>query len=299
MSMSELATRVQLGVDTKRDSSRVRSNSLRDARAKDNRQKSSVGRSDNDGLAPGGSNSTFEELTFAGQPYVKVLVVEDDVELLSALKRYLNEKHFLVTTTDNGSEAVTMLLDSDETYGAVILDIMLPGLDGREVCRQVRGAGCWVPIVMVTALGETEDRITGLERGADDYLVKPFSLEELSLRLRALIRRSEATWISVLQLGELRVNLQSRQSWRGDVELSLTHREFQLLEFFLRHPGLVLSRNTIRSAVWGVADNKAISDNLIDHHIAHLRKKIDRPSLTSYIETLSRIGYRLRTSESG
>ncbi len=234
----------------------------------------------------------------ADEPIASVLVVEDDPELRSAIKRYLNERRFLVTAVQNGKEALRLLLDSDDPYDAVVLDILLPGLDGGEVCRRARGAGCWVPIVMVTALGEIDDRIDGFQRGADDYLVKPFSLEELSLRLRALIRRSEATWVSMLSVGDLRMNLHTRQAWRGEVELNITHREFQLLELFLRHPGLVLSRNIIRSAVWGSADAKDVSGNLIDQYIAHLRRKIDQRSDVSSIETLSRIGYRLRSVES-
>lgn len=231
----------------------------------------------------------------SSEAFANVLVAEDDAELLSAMRRYLYEKRFLVTAVDNGKDAVTLLLDSDDSFDVVVLDILLPGFDGREVCRQVRGAGCWVPIVMVTALGETDDRIVGLKNGADDYLVKPFSLEELSLRLRALIRRSEATWVSVLQVGELRMNLHTRQAWRGEVELNLTHREFQLLEVFLRHPGLVLSRNIIRTTVWKGSEGQEVSTNLIDQYIAHLRRKIDRQSGPSNIETLSRVGYRLRT----
>lgn len=271
------------------------SDAVSNFRAIDYRQESKIISSGNLGISFVGPDSKPDDLAISNQPHARILIVEDDPELLSAMKRYLNEKRFSTTTTSNGSSAVSILLNSDETYEAVVLDIMLPGLDGREVCRQVRGAGCWVPIVMVTALGESEDRIAGLELGADDYIVKPFSLEELSLRLRALIRRSEATWVSVLQFGELGINLQTRQAWCGEDELNLTHREFQLLELFLRHPGLVLSRNTIRSAVWGVMDNKTVSNNLIDHHIAHLRRKIDRPALSSSIETLSRIGYRLRS----
>lgn len=233
------------------------------------------------------------------EPLIDVLVVEDDPELLSALRRYLHEKRFVVSAVEDGNEAVRLLLESESCFDAVVLDLLLPGLDGREVCRLVRGAGCWVPIVMVTALGEIGDRIVGLQRGADDYLVKPFSLEELSLRLRALTRRSEATWISTLQVGRLRMNLHTRQAWRGEVELNLTHREFQLLELFLRHPGLVLSRNIIRSSVWRDSSTGDVSSNLIDQYIAHLRRKIDGPSSTiSNIETLSRIGYRLRTAES-
>ncbi len=237
------------------------------------------------------------EVASSYEPFAHVLVVEDDVELLSAMRRYLYERHFLVTAVENGNEAVRLLLDSDDTFDAVVLDILLPGLDGREVCRQVRGAGCWVPIALVTALGELDDRITGLKHGADDYLVKPFSLEELSLRLRALIRRSEASWISVLQVGDLRMNLHSRQAWRGEAEMNLTHREFQLLELFLRHPGLVLSRNIIRTSVWGGSDAENVSANLIDQYIAHLRRKIDRASGIGSIETLSRVGYRMRAAE--
>ena len=242
--------------------------------------------------------SELSDAASTDEPFANVLVVEDDPELLSAIRRYLYEKRFLVTMVQNGKEALRLLLDSDDTYDAVVLDILLPGLDGREVCRRARGAGCWVPIVMVTALGEIDDRIDSFQRGADDYLVKPFSLEELSLRLRALIRRSEASWVSMLSVGELRMNLHTRQAWRGAEELNVTHREFQLLELFLRHPGLVLSRNIIRTAVWGTAEAKDVSGNLIDQYIAHLRRKIDRRSDVSSIETLSRVGYRLRSVES-
>ena len=242
--------------------------------------------------------SELSDAASTDEPFANVLVVEDDPELLSAIRRYLYEKRFLVTMVQNGKEALRLLLDSDDTYDAVVLDILLPGLDGREVCRRARGAGCWVPIVMVTALGEIDDRIDSFQRGADDYLVKPFSLEELSLRLRALIRRSEASWVSMLSVGELRMNLHTRQAWRGEEELNVTHREFQLLELFLRHPGLVLSRNIIRTAVWGTAEAKDVSGNLIDQYIAHLRRKIDRRSDVSSIETLSRVGYRLRSVES-
>ena len=242
--------------------------------------------------------SELSDTASSDEPFANVLVVEDDPELLSAIRRYLYEKRFLVTMVQNGKEALRLLLDSDDTYDAVVLDILLPGLDGREVCRRARGAGCWVPIVMVTALGEIDDRIDSFQRGADDYLVKPFSLEELSLRLRALIRRSEASWVSMLSVGELRMNLHTRQAWRGEEELNVTHREFQLLELFLRHPGLVLSRNIIRTAVWGTAEAKDVSGNLIDQYIAHLRRKIDRRSDVSSIETLSRVGYRLRSVES-
>lgn len=246
---------------------------------------------------PPGVSGTARDTAVSDEPFANVLVVEDDPELLSAVRRYLYEKRLLVTAVQDGNEAVRLLLDSDDSYDAVVLDILLPGLDGREVCCQVRGAGCWVPIMMVTALGEIDDRIEGFQRGADDYLVKPFSLEELSLRLRALIRRSGATWVWMLSVGDLQMNLQTRQAWRGEVELNLTHREFQLLELFLRHPGLVLSRNIIRTAVWGASEAKDVSGNLIDQYIAHLRRKIDRPSSVSSIETLSRVGYRLRTAE--
>lgn len=242
-------------------------------------------------------STNFASLSLVGQPRPRVLVVEDDAVLSSALKRYLVEKHFDVTIVEYGSDAVRLLLDSESSFDAVVLDVLLPGMDGREVCRQVRGAGCWVPIVIATALEQAEDRIDGFERGADDYITKPFSLEELSLRLRALIRRNESAWVYVLQAGPLKINLQSRQAWCNDGELSLTHREFQLLELFLRHPGLVLSRNTIRSAVWGSEDRKVVSDNLIDHYIASLRKKIGGSQLAAYLETLSRIGYRLRVPE--
>lgn len=228
-----------------------------------------------------------------GPPGARVLVVEDDVELVCALRTYLVEAGFEVVAVGDGEEAFGLLLEV-ERFDAVVLDVLLPGLDGREVCQRLRGAGCSVPIVMVTALGEVEDRITGLSRGADDYLVKPFSLEELSLRLRAVVRRGESGPEAVLQLGDLRVDLLTHQAWRGDTKLKLTEREFKLLELFLRRPGLVLSRDSIWSTVWGATEK--VSENLIDQHIAHLRKKVDRPFGRNDIETLTRVGYRMRAS---
>ncbi len=232
----------------------------------------------------------------AAQP--RILVVEDDRELASVLRRYLTDEGFTADVVDDGEWAVGMLTTVDCPIDAVVLDLMLPGISGREVCQRVRAAGRWVPIVMVTALGDTGDRVQGFADGADDYLAKPFSLRELVMRLRAVLRRTggwgaaSAAPTAVLEVGDLRLDLLHRRCWRAGAELALAPREFEVLEYFMRRPGLVISRRGILAGVWGT--DATVSPNTVDQYLALLRRKIDTPFGRSDLETLPRVGYRLR-----
>ncbi len=236
-----------------------------------------------------------------GAVRARILLVEDDRELASVLRRHLTDEGFTVDLASDGEWAVRILTLADCPIDAVLLDLMLPGLGGREVCRRLRSAGCWLPVLMVTALGDTADRIQGFADGADDYLPKPFSLDELVMRLRALLRRAagigQTPAGTTLEVGDLRLDLLHRRCWRGETELSLTPREFEVLEFFMRRAGLVISRQSILEAVWGA--NRTVSANTVDQYLALLRRKIDAPFGRADLETLPRVGYRLRIPWTG
>ncbi len=236
-----------------------------------------------------------------GQAYFqamdRVLVVEDDEELLSALERHLSEEGFVVETAQDGNEALAMLLSPASELragrtGAVVLDLLLPGLNGREVCYRLRAAGCWVPVLMASAFGEVEDRVQGFHDGADDYLVKPFSLAELVVRLRAIMRRDAWREGRSLEVGDLRLDLATQRVWRQGREVGLSRRELAVLSVLMNRPGIVLSRQAIVRAVWGREERR--SANLLEQHISKLRRKLDTPCEPSHIDTLPRVGYRLR-----
>lgn len=242
------------------------------------------------GVSPGAAG--------AGAGGERVLVVEDDEELRCALQRHLGEVGFEVEVCGHGEAALALLLarcrePAGRPFGAVVLDLLLPGLNGREVCYRLRSAGCWVPVLMATAFGELEDRIQGFEEGADDYLVKPFSLAELVVRLRALLRRAAVRDDGYLEVGDLRLDLLAQQAWRGSCPIELTRRELAVLQVLMRRPGIVLSRQAIMGAVWGV-EASSVSANLLEQYIARLRRKLDAPFGRADIETLSRVGYRIR-----
>ncbi|MHB8457227.1 MAG: response regulator transcription factor, partial [Acidimicrobiales bacterium] len=224
-------------------------------------------------------------------------VVEDDEQLCSVLRRHLVEEGFAVRVASDGEHALKELLGSEgmgssRSFAAVVLDLLLPGMSGRELCNRLRRAGYGVPVVMITALGEIEDLLQCFEVGADDYLVKPFSLAELVARLRAVLRRGPTAGQSLLEVGDLRLDLLSHRGWRGETELELAPREFEVLELFMRRAGLVLTRKNILSAVWG-SDHR-VSENSVDQYVVHLRRRIDWPFGRSDIETVPRVGYRLR-----
>jgi two-component system OmpR family response regulator len=174
----------------------------------------------------------------------------------------------------------------------VVLDLMLPELDGVQVCRQLREAGVWTPVLMLTARDGVDDRVAGLDAGADDYLVKPFSFAELLARLRALVRRGAGERPSVLEVGDLRLDPATRQAWRDTTELRLSAKEFALLETFMRRPGQVLSRYQLLEHAWDYAyENRS---NVVDVYVRYLRDKIDRPFGRDSLETVRGVGYRLR-----
>ncbi|MDA8294970.1 MAG: response regulator transcription factor [Actinomycetota bacterium] len=226
----------------------------------------------------------------------RVLVVEDDEELLAALRRHLREEGFHVEVASDGEQALAELLGGTcaglPGVGAVVLDLLLPGLNGREVCHRLRAAGCWVPVLIATAYGELEDRLAGFGDGADDYLVKPFSLAELVVRLRAIMRRSSSQEPGLLSVGDLTLDLGGTRAWRGGAELVLSRREYDVLRTLMRRPGIVLSRNAIVAAVWG--RDASVTPNLLDQYISRLRRKVDEPFGCSDIETVLRVGYRIR-----
>jgi two-component system OmpR family response regulator len=221
---------------------------------------------------------------------MRVLVVEDDEKLAGLLQRGLRRQGMGVDVAGTGEDAVTRATAT--AYDLIVLDVMLPGWDGLEVVRRLRDQGIWSPTLMLTALGEVEDRVRGLDGGADDYLSKPFSFDELLARLRALLRRGASPRPIVLQVADLRLDPATRQAWRGQVELALTTREFSLLETFMRRPGEVLSRFELLEHVWD--DSYENRSNVIEVYIGYLRDKLDRPFGRGSLETVRGAGYRLR-----
>ena len=221
---------------------------------------------------------------------MRVLVVEDEPKMAGLVKRGLEEEGMAVDVAAKGEDAVWMAGSTE--YDAVVLDVMLPGLDGFEVCRRLRADDVWTPVLMLTARDAVEDRVAGLDGGADDYLVKPFSFEELLARLRALARRGAAERPAVLEVGDLRLEPATRRVTRGDVEISLSQKEFALLETLMLRPGRALSRLQLLEHAWD--DTYENRSNVVDVYIRYLREKIDRPFGTDTIETVRGIGYRLR-----
>jgi len=209
------------------------------------------------------------------------------------LKRGLEEEGHAVDVAGDGPEG--LWLATENSYGAVVLDVMLPGFDGFELCRKLRAAGVWTPVLMLTARDAVDDRVRGLDAGADDYLVKPFSLLELAARLRALVRRDDRARPTVLAEGDLKLDPASKRAWRGGTELQLSPKEFSLLELFLRHPGTVLTRSQILEAAWDFAYDG--TSNVVDQYVTYLRRKIDVPFGRHDLETVRGTGYRLRHVE--
>ena len=221
---------------------------------------------------------------------MRVLVVEDERKLGELLRRGLGEEGYAADLADRGEEALWMA--QAVSYDAIVLDVMLPGADGFEICRRMRGNGVWSPVLMLTARDAVDDRVTGLDAGADDYLAKPFAFEELLARLRALTRRAPTERPPVLEIGDLRLDPAAHKAWRGGQELVLSAKEFALLELFMRRPGLTLSRTQLLDGAWDMAFESR--SNVIDVYIRYLREKIDRPFGRDSIETIRGVGYRLR-----
>lgn len=220
---------------------------------------------------------------------MRLLVVDDEVRLAAHLRRGLEAEGYAVDVASNGTDGLWMA--SENTYDAVLLDIMLPGVNGYEVCRRLREAGNWVPIIMLTAKDGEYDEAEGLDTGADDYLSKPFSFIVLLARLRALLRRGSQERPPVMSCGDLTLDPASHRVRRGDAEIALTPTEFALLEYFMRHPEQVLSKPEILSHVWDW-DFEG-TPNLVEVYVRYLRTKIDAPFGTHTIETVRGAGYRL------
>ena len=221
---------------------------------------------------------------------VRVLIVEDEVRMASLIRRGLVHEGLSADVAGSGEEALWMAQAHD--YDAVVLDVMLPDVDGFEVCRRLRGSGVWAPVVMLTARDSVDDRVAGLDSGADDYLVKPFAFAELLARLRALARRGEPERPAVLAVDDLRLDPATREVTRGSVPISLSAKEFALLEIFMRRPGEVLSRLHLLEHAWDFAyDNRS---NVVDVFVRRLRRKIDEPFARESLETVRGAGYRLR-----
>ncbi|HEX8158487.1 MAG TPA: response regulator transcription factor [Solirubrobacteraceae bacterium] len=226
---------------------------------------------------------------------MRVLIVEDEVKMASLIRRGLREEGLAADVAIKGEDALWMAGSTE--YDVIVLDVMLPGIDGFETCRRLRGDGVWTPVLMLTARDGVEDRVAGLDGGADDYLTKPFSFAELLARLRALARRGSVERPSVLAVGDLRLDPATRQVWRGEAEISLSSKEFAILETFMRRPGEVLSRYQLLEHAWDYEyENRS---NVVDVYVRYLREKVDRPFDVTSIETVRGAGYRLRTDSNG
>ena len=216
---------------------------------------------------------------------MRALVVEDQPKLASLIQRGLSEEGYAVDVAPDGPQALVRATATE--YDVIVLDVMLPGLDGFEVCRRLRAQTVQSPVLMLTARDGVDDRIAGLDLGADDYLTKPFAFDELVARLRALTRRGALERTPVLEVGALRLDPRTKQVWRGDEEVELSAKEFALLETFMRHPGQVLSRFELLEHAWDFAyENRS---NVVDVYVRYLRQKLG----ASTIETVRGAGYRL------
>ena len=222
---------------------------------------------------------------------MRVLVVEDEVTLASLIRKGLREEGLLADVAVKGEDAIWMAAASP--YDAIVLDVMLPGIDGFETCRRLRADGVRTPILMLTARDAVEDRIAGLDTGADDYLAKPFDFGELLARLRALARRGPAERGPVLRVGDLELDPAARRVRRGDTDIELSTKEFQLLEVFMRNPGTVLSRFQLLEGAWDTEYEHR--SNVIDVYVRYLREKVDRPFGVNTLETVRGAGYRLKS----
>jgi len=221
---------------------------------------------------------------------MRFLIVEDEVKMAALIRRGLLEDGHAADVAPTGEHALAVAAATE--YDAIILDVMLPGIDGFEVCRRLRRGSIWAPVLMLTARDSVQDRVAGLDTGADDYLTKPFSFAELLARLRALVRRGPGERPAVIEVGSLRLDPATHQVWRGQKEVHLSPKEFALLEIFMRRPGVVLSRFDLLEHAWDYAyENRS---NVVDVYVRYLRDKIDRPFAEVSLETVRGVGYRLR-----
>jgi DNA-binding response OmpR family regulator len=224
---------------------------------------------------------------------MRVLVVEDEPRLATLVRRGLTEEGHAVDIAESGEDALEWLCL--HVHDVVILDIMLPGINGIEVCRRARQARMHLPIILLTAKDSIEDRVRGLDAGADDYLIKPFAFAELAARLRALTRRPQEAIETILEAGDLRIDPARMLVWKGTAVITLANKEFRILEYLMRNPNLVLTRTMIANHVWDY-DFPNVT-NVIDVHIRSLRKKLDDPYPGSLIQTVRGVGYRIQSGD--
>jgi two-component system OmpR family response regulator len=221
---------------------------------------------------------------------MRVLIVEDDVKMASMIRRGLQGDAMAADVAINGEDALWMAAATE--YDAIVLDVMLPGLDGFQVAKKLREDSVWAPVLMLTARDAVEDRVRGLDTGADDYLTKPFSFAELSARLRALARRGPIETPVILELGDLHLDPSSQRVWRGTTEIKLSAKEYTVLETFMRRPGQLLDRFQLLEHAWDYDyENRS---NIVDVYVRNLRAKIDRPFGVKSLETVRGAGYRMR-----
>ncbi|QQG38389.1 MAG: response regulator transcription factor [Candidatus Kaiserbacteria bacterium] len=222
---------------------------------------------------------------------MKVLLVEDEQKLAQALSKGLNLEGYTVDVIPDGKKALTRISLHRSDYDIIILDLMLPSMDGFEVCKEVRAMNITIPILVLTARAETDTKVKLLLAGADDYLVKPFSFAELNARIRALLRRPSETLPETLEFGGIELNPSKRKVTRAGKEIPLTLKEFGLLEYFMRHPNQVVNREDLLNHLWDF--NYVGFSNVVDVHVKNLRRKLDGENGDSVLETVRGIGYRL------
>ena len=221
---------------------------------------------------------------------MKVLLIEDEKKISDFVTKGLKEQGFTVDLAENGEDGFYMA--TSQSYDVIVLDIMLPGRDGLSILKSLRAKGNNVPVIAASARGELDERLEGLNTGADDYLTKPFYIDELVARLLALHRRSTGSQLSLKQVEDLVLNLSTREVTRGEREIELTSREFNLLEYLMRSPGRVYTRTQILEHVWGYDFDP--STNIVDVCLQRLRKKVDQPEDSKLIETVRGVGYRIK-----
>ncbi|MEJ5286953.1 MAG: Two-component transcriptional response regulator, LuxR family [Candidatus Kapaibacterium sp.] len=225
---------------------------------------------------------------------MRILVVEDEKKLANFIKHGLEEEKYIVEVANDGKKGLELAMNNH--YDAILLDVMLPGIDGFTIVRELRNAGISVPIMMLTARGATEDRVLGLDLGADDYLPKPFSFEELTARLRSILRRSGPEKSTKLQCGDLILDTVTHFAYRGGKEIELTTKEYALLEYLMRNKNRIVSRSSILQHVWKHSFDP--ESNIIDVYIKRLREKIETdPNAPQLIQSIRGVGYRIREVE--